>query len=297
MDRAVAGHVQLARRPVSVVTDSACDLSEEIVRAHGIHVAPMTLVEGDRTYRDGIDITATEFHERLRSQAALPTTSQPTPQAFLDTMSLAFEEGEAVVGVLVGSALSGTLTSAEAAASRVREGDVHLIDSRGASLLQGLLVLKAVELAELGRRPAEIAREVQRIRNQSGLLFTVANLDRLIASGRVGRGQALVGRVLDLKPILGLEPDGTVRSFGKAVGAGRARAALLRAVRQAIPASARKVRFGIVHVGAPELAAEIEQELRRAYGADTEILTAPATPVIATHIGIGAWGVAYMVED
>jgi DegV family protein with EDD domain len=190
-----------------------------------------------------------------------------------------------VVGVLVGSALSGTLTSAEAAASRVREGDVHLIDSRGASLLQGLLVLKAVELAELGRRPAEIAREVQRIRNQSGLLFTVANLDRLIASGRVGRGQALVGRVLDLKPILGLEPDGTVRSFGKAVGAGRARAALLRAVRQAIPASARKVRFGIVHVGAPELAAEIEQELRRAYGADTEILTAPATPVIATHIG------------
>ena len=297
VDRAAGGHVRLARRPVSVVTDSACDLSEEIVRAHGIHVTPMTLIEGERTYRDGIDITASEFHERLRSQAALPTTSQPTPQAFLDTVSLAFEEGEAVVGVLVGSALSGTLGSAEAAVSRVEEGEVHLIDSRAASLLQGLLVLKAVELAELGRHPQEIVREVERVRAQSGILFTVANLDRLIASGRVGRGRALVGRMLDLKPILGLKPDGSVGAFGRAVGTERARVALLGAVRRAIPAPARRVRFGIVHVGVPELASRIEQELRATYGADAEILTAPATPVIATHIGIGAWGVAYMVED
>jgi DegV family protein with EDD domain len=301
VDRAASGaregHVRLARRPVSVVTDSACDLSEEVVRAHGIHVAPMTLVEGDRTYRDGIDITAESFHERLRSQGALPTTSQPTPQAFLDTFELAFEEGETVVGVLVGSTLSGTLGSAEAAATRVGKGPVHLVDSRGASLLQGLLVLKAVELAELGRRPEEIEKEIARVRDQSGILFTVATLDRLIASGRVGRGQALIGRMLDLKPILGLTPEGTVTSFGKAVGSERARAALLRCVRRAIPPSARKVRFGIVHVGVPELAARIEGELRTAYGADTEVLIAPATPVIATHLGIGAWGVAYMVED
>jgi DegV family protein with EDD domain len=179
----------------------------------------------------------------------------------------------------------------------MKDGDVHLIDSRAASLLQGLLVLKAVELSELGRHPAEIVREVERVRSRSGILFTVAQLDRLIASGRVGRGQALVGRMLDLKPILGLKPDGSVASFGKAVGPERARVALLRAVRQAIPVSARQVRFGIVHVGVPELAARIEQELRSTYGANTEILTAPATPVIATHIGVGAWGVAYMVED
>jgi DegV family protein with EDD domain len=299
VDRAVSGqgHVRLARRPVSVVTDSACDLSEEIVRAHGIHVAPMTLVEGERTYRDGVDITAVEFHERLRSQGALPTTSQPTPQAFLDTYTLAFEEGEAVVGVLVGSKLSGTLGAAEAAASRVDQGAVHLVDSCAASLLQGLLVLKAVELAELGRSPEEITRELQRVRSQSGLLFTVATLDRLIASGRVSRGRALVGRMLDVKPILGLQQDGAVGSFGRARGAGRARAALLAVIRKAIPASATAVRFGIVHVGVPELAADVSRELRVAYGAGTEVLTAPATPVIATHLGMGAWGVAYMVED
>ncbi len=297
VERAAAGHVQLARRPVSVVTDSACDLSEEVIRAHGIHVAPMSLVEGDRTYRDGIDISAEDFHERLRDQGALPTTSQPSPQTFLDTFARALEEGEAVVGVMVGSTLSGTLRSAEAAASRSGQGHVHLVDSLGASLLEGLLVLKAVELAELGWAPKHIVREVRRVRAQSGLLFTVETLDRLLASGRVGRGQAMVGRFLDLKPILGLKPDGSVVAFGKARGSRRARSVLLDVLRRQIPAEAKRVRFGIVQVGAPRVADAIAAELRAAYGEDIEILTAPATPVIATHLGIGAWGVAYMVED
>jgi DegV family protein with EDD domain len=297
VERAASGHVRLARRPVSVVTDSACDLSEEVIRAHGIHVAPMSLVEGDRTYLDGIDITAEDFHERLRGQGVLPTTSQPSPQAFLDAFARAFEEGEVVVGVMVGSTLSGTLRSAEAAAARMQQGGVHLIDSLGASLLEGLLVLKAVELAELGKSPEEIVAEVRRIRAQSGLLFTVDTLDRLLASGRVGRGQALVGRVLDLKPILGLRADGSVARFGKALGSVRARSVLLRALRRQIPEGARRLRFGIVQVGVPALAAEIADQLRVEYGADVETLTAPATSVIATHLGIGAWGVAYIVED
>ena len=297
VERSAAGHVQLARRPVSVVTDSACDLSEEVIRAHGIHVAPMSLVEGDRTYRDGIDISAEDFHERLRVQGALPTTSQPSPQTFLDTFARALEEGEAVVGVMVGSTLSGTLRSAEAAASRSGQGHVHLVDSLGASLLEGLLVLKAVELAELGWAPEDIVREVRRVRAQSGLLFTVETLDRLLASGRVGRGQAMVGRFLDLKPILGLNAEGNVVAFDKARGSRRARSVLLDVLRRQIPAAARRLRFGIVQVGAPAIADEIAAELRAAYGEDVEIHTAPATPVIATHLGIGAWGVAYMVED
>jgi hypothetical protein len=298
VERGGGGHVRLARRPVSVVTDSACDLSEEVIRAHGIHVAPMSLVEGDRTYLDGIDITASEFHERLRKQGALPTTSQPSPQAFLDAYARAFEEGEQVIAVMVGSTLSGTLRSAEAAAARCSDlGRVHLIDSLGASLLEGLLVLKTVELAELGQEPERIAAEVRRIRAQSGLLFTVDTLDRLLASGRVSRGQALVGRLLDLKPILGLTAEGSVTRFGKSLGSAKARPALLGALRRQIPEGVRRLRFGIVQVGVPALADEVAGELRAQYGANVEVLTAPATSVIATHLGIGAWGVAYMVED
>lgn len=178
-----------------------------------------------------------------------------------------------------------------------RGGEIHLVDSLGASLLQGLLVLKAAELAELGRAPADIVAELQRVRASSGLLFTVATFDRLLASGRVGRGQAMVGRLLALKPILGLDAEGKVLRFGQALGIDRARAELLRVLRAQIPHDAQKVRFGIVQVGIPEIVNEISERLRAEYGQHVEILSAPATPVIATHLGIGTLGVVYLVED
>jgi DegV family protein with EDD domain len=291
------GHIQLARRPVAIVTDSAADLSEEIVRAHGINVVPLSLVDGDRSYRDGIDITATEFHGLLEGSENLPTTSQPTPAAILEGFRAASEEGEAVVGVFLSSTLSGTFHAAEAAAGRFDGAPLRLADSLGASLLTGLLALKAAELAEDGWEPEEIGAEVERIRARSGILFTVKTFDRMIASGRVGRGKAFVGRFLGLKPIMGMTPDGGVVPFGKAFGVRRARTELLRVLREQIPPEARKVRFGVVHIGLPGIVEEMTRALRSEYGKDVEVLSAPATPVIATHLGIGAWGIAYMVED
>ena len=83
--RAAQGHITLARRPVTIMTDSACDLPEEVIRAHGIHVTPLSLVDGEQTYRDGVDMTATDFHRQLESGGDLLTTSQPSPAAFTDT--------------------------------------------------------------------------------------------------------------------------------------------------------------------------------------------------------------------
>ena len=297
MERAADGHIQLARRPVTVVTDSAADLPEEVVRAHGIHVTPLVLVDGDRTYRDGVDISAEEFHLRLASDAELPTTSQPAPADFLDTFGRAAEEGEAVVGVLAGSSLSGTFRSGEAAASRFHGAPVCLADSLGASLLQGLLVLKACELAELAWAPSDIVKEIDRIRTQSGILFTVDTFDRLIASGRIRRGPAFLGRVFGIKPILQLSVTGKVEPVGKALGMDRAGDELMKLLRQRIPTGVEKVRFGVVHVGAPDVVGPATARLRAEYGDHVEILTAPVTPVIATHLGTGAWGVAYVVED
>jgi uncharacterized protein len=296
-ERATAPHVTLARRPVAVVTDSACDLPAEVIQAHGIHVTPLELVEEGRTYRDGVDITADEFHRRLGASGPLPTTSQPAPAAFLETFEQAAEEAEALVGVFVGSTLSGTFASAQSAAGRFDLAGVHLADSLGASLLEGLLALKAAELAEAGRGPAEIVAELTRIRKQSGILFTIRTFDRLVASGRVSLGKALIGRVLGMKPILSVDPEGRVAAVGKARGTKRARGELLDILSRRIGSEAKKVRFGVVHVGAPEIVTDVASRLRQAFGTDIEILSGPVTPVLATHLGIGAWGVAYMVED
>ena len=296
-ERAAKGHLTLARRPVGIVTDSAADLPEEIIRAHGIKVVPLLLVEGDQSLRDGVDVTAQEFHEKLREGGALPTTSQPSPASFLEAYRRASEEAEEVVGVFLGSNLSGTFKSAEAAAFHFDEGRVHLVDSYGASLLTGLLVLKATELAELALPPLEIVEELDRIRQQSGVILTVDRMERLLASGRVGKGKAWLATFLGLKPILAVPTDGrSVFPAGKAFGRKRVLPALLRILREEIPPGAQKIRFGVAHVGRPEVVDEVTEVLKEEYG-DVEILSAPATPVIATHTGIGAFAVAYLVED
>jgi len=287
-------HIRLARRPVTVMTDSACDLAEEIVRAHGIHVTPLLMVDGDRTYRDRIDLSPGAFLERLEGEGELPTTSQPAPADFLETFAHAAEDGEEIVGVILSGGLSGTFQAAEAAAAHFHGAPVHLVDSGAASLLQGLLVLKACELAELATPGAEIAERLRGIRTRSGLLFTLDRFDRLVASGRVSRGRALLGSMLQVKPVLCLDSEGRIEPVGKAMGRERARLFLLDALTRRIPAGA-KVRFGVAHVGCSEIVPIVAQGLRERFG-DVEILSGPATPVLATHLGIGAWAVAYMVE-
>ena len=296
IERAAGSHLALARRPVGVLTDSAADLSEEIIRAHGIQVVPMMLVDGDDVYRDGVDMTAERFHKMMASQERLPTTSQPSPASFLEGFKRAAADAEQVVGVVLSSGLSGTYASAEAASLQDSDLPIHLADSRGASLLQGLLVLKATELAEMATPADEIVKELTRIRDQSGIMFTIETFDRLLASGRVSRSKAFFGTLLNVKPIMAIDREGKVVPRGTAIGRKRVILALLDAMAEDMGRVPETVRFGIVHVGIPEIISEVRELLVARYG-EVEILNAPITPVIATHIGIGAWGLAYMVED
>ncbi|GMR12716.1 MAG: DegV family protein [Gemmatimonadota bacterium] len=293
---AASKHVSLARRPVGVVTDSAADLPEEVVRAHGIQVVPLMLVTKDDVLRDGVDITASQFHEWLREDRVLPTTSQPTPAAFKDGFERCAQDSERVVSVVLASGLSGTFQSAEAAAGLLDDVPVDLMDSQGVSLLQGLVVLKAAELAESGMDPTEIVAELERVRDQSGLLFTLDTFDRLVASGRVSRSRAWLGTVLKVKPILEVTREGKLVVAGKALGRERVLRTIMDFLAERVPAEAERVRFGIIHVGCPEMLEIVDREIRGVWP-DCEILTAPATPVVSTHLGLGAWGVAFMVED
>lgn len=295
VERAAAAHVQLARRPISIVTDSACDLPDEIVRAHGIHVVPMTLVYGDQALRDRIDIDSATFLERLRA-GEHSTTSQPPPAAFLEYYGRAAQDGESVLALTVGSSLSGTFSSAEAAAKRFEATPVKVVDTLGASLLQGLLVLRAAELSEVGNTPDEIAAEIARIRKQSGICFTVAVYDNLLRSGRVGRGKALLADWLDVKPILELNADGFVVPVGRVRGMKNVLARMLDHIETKVPRNATSLRFGVLDVGYEEILAEAKEEITKRFG-ERDMVMGPVTPVIANHLGPGAWGISWQLED
>jgi DegV family protein with EDD domain len=280
---------------MSIVTDSACDLPDEIVRAHGIRVVPLQLIFDSGVLLDRVDISAEQFVERLRN-GEHPTTSQPTPGAFLDAFRDAAGDGELVLAVLLGSTLSGTLASAQAAAHKLEGTPVRIIDSLGASLTQGLLVVLASELAEMGRGPDEIAAEIARVRAQSGLFFTVDVFDNLLASGRVGRGQVAIAGLLGIKPILWLDGAGQVAPHAKVRGKANVLPRMIQLVEEHVPRSAKRVRFGVIHVGCEDVAANVAADLRVRYPA-CDVIIAPATPVIATHLGPGAWGIVYQLED
>jgi hypothetical protein len=294
---AAGGHMTLARRPISVIADTACDLPDEIVRAHGIHLVPLNLIFETKAYRDRFDITPEDFAERLR-QGAHPSTSQPAPAAFIESFRRAGEEGEQVVAILLSSALSGTYASAQAALKQREDGatPVRLFDSLGGSLLQGLLALKACELGEQGWDAERIVAELARIRPRSGFFITLDTFERALASGRVGRGRAWLGSLLDIKPVLDIDAAGKLVPIDKVRGRKAVLPKMMEILEKKVPKDVKKVRFGVTQSACPEILDEVVPEIRKRFG-NVDIVTAPITPILATHAGEGAWGIAYLVED
>jgi DegV family protein with EDD domain len=286
-----------AKRPVVLVTDTACDLPDPVVFEHGIGLVPTQLILDDRVYRDRLELTSAEFFERLRAGQDA-TTSQPTPQAFEEAFRDAARSGEQVIAVVLARALSGTYANAEAAARRLDPDRrcITVVDSRSASLGEGLLVLRALELAATRESPAAIARELTRVRDQSGGFFTVDNLDRLVRSGRVGRVRAWLGAKLNMKPIMALSPDGTIEPVARARGTPATRRRVLERLDRALARGPRSLRLGVAHADIPEFAEQLRAELVARYR-PKQCLVSPITPVIAAHAGVGAWGVFYQIED
>jgi len=283
------------KRAVAFVADTACDLPDSAVFEKQIGLVPMQLIVGDRVYRDRLELSAPEFYTRLRTGQDA-TTSQPTRQAFVEVYQDALRVAEKIVVVAVSKALSGTFANAEAAAKELAADRISLVDSRSASLGEGLLVLRGLELAAQGMPAEEIAAELARVRTQSSGFFVVDKLDRLIRSGRVSRLAGWLGTRLNVKPILTLTAEGVVDQAGRARGRDAARTKVLALLDRALAAKPRALRLGVVHAGIHQFAETLRQELVRRY-APKEALVSPITPVLAAHTGIGTWGVFYQVED
>lgn len=286
----------LERRPVAVVTDTSADLPDAVLDRHHIALVPLQILFGDTVYQDRVGMRPEEFYQRLRSAKELPTTSQPTPGDFVRVFRSALEEADEVVAVLLGSALSGTFQAAQAAIRAAGLDRVELVDSRAASLCLGLLALRAAELAESGWRSKQIATELERVRNQSGVLLTVDTYDNLIRSGRVSRGKAWLAGMLDVKPILSLDTTGRIVPVDRVRGREAVVGRILALVDKSLTPRPKAVRFGVAHVEAPEVAERVRTALIAAYQ-PRDCFVSLATGVLGTHVGTGAWALCWQVED
>jgi len=285
-----------SRRAVTIVTDSSADLPDSVLDRYGIALVPLQVIFGSTTFRDRVELKPEEFYRRLRGATELPTTSQPTPAAFIQAFRDARQEADEVVAVLLGSNLSGTYASAQAAIRAGGVQGVHLVDTRLASLGVGMLALRGAELAEMGWRSERIAAELTRIRSQAGMLLTVDRYDNLLRSGRISRGKAWLAGMLDVKPVLSFDTDGHVVPIERVRGRENLEARVLALLDARLTPRPRKVRFGVAHAEAPEAAERIRAALVRKYQPQ-DCFVSLATGVLGTHVGPGAWGIFYQVED
>jgi DegV family protein with EDD domain len=294
-----AQHRQLGhpkRRPVAIVTDTSADLPDGILDHHRIALVPLQVVFGDSTFRDRVQLKPEEFYRRLRNSKELPTTSQPAPADFIQVFRGAAQEADEIVAVLLGSNLSGTFKAAQAAVRAGGHQRVHLVDSRSASLGVGLLALRGAELAESGWPATRIADELARIRTRSGMLLTVDRYDNLLRSGRISRGKAWLAGMLDVKPILSFDAEGRVVPIERVRGRDQVEARILALLAQRLTPRPKVVRFGVAHADAPEVAERVRAALVERFQPRDCFVTL-ATGVLGTHVGPGAWGIFYQVED
>jgi DegV family protein with EDD domain len=284
------------RRGVAIVTDSSADLPDSVLDRHGIALVPLQVMFGSTAFRDRVELKPEEFYRRLRETAELPTTSQPTPAAFIQAFRDARQEADEVVAVLLGSNLSGTFAAAQAAIRAGGVQGIHLVDTRLASLGVGLLALRGAELAAMGWSGTQVAAELTRLRRQCGMLLTVDRYDNLLRSGRISRGKAWLAGMLDVKPILSFDSEGKVVPIERVRGRENLEARALALLDERLKPRPRTVRFGVAHADAPDAASRISAALIETYHPQDCFVTL-ATGVLGTHVGPGAWGIFYQIED
>lgn len=277
---------------IKIVTDSSADLSSELISQYDITVVPLYVTLNGETYRDRVDITPEAFIDKMKGSDKLPTSSQPAAGEFLELYDRLGSQGYEVLSIHISGNLSGTIHSAETAAS-MSSANVTVVDSRYISKALGFQVIAAAALAKEGKPMADIVSHLHAIRMRTKLYVLVDTLENLAKGGRIGKGTALLGSLLHIKPIASLEngeytPIAKVRSHAHAVK---------YLAKQFADDVKDKViqKIGIVHAEGHELAAKMKQAIQALADCD-DIQIEPTTPVISMHTGIGAIGLMYYCD-
>jgi fatty acid kinase fatty acid binding subunit len=267
-----------------VVTDSTSDVPVAWRERYGIEVVPLRVLFGEESFRDRVDLTAGEFFDRLRRADRLPTTSAPSPGDFATVYERLSHECDGAVSIHLSGELSGTVEAARVGARSVEGFPVHVVDSRCITIPVAFLCRAAAEAPSLDEA---VRRAEERVPRQR-ILALLDTLRYLEMGGRIGRASALLGTMLDVKPILGMV-DGRVAPLDRVRTRRKAIPRLLELLRGDLPVE----RLAVMHAQAPEDAERMRAELA-AELPDVEVEVGEIGPVLGTHVGPGAVGLTYL---
>lgn len=279
---------------VAVVTDSTAGIPEELTNGYVLHSIPLTVIWGEESYRDGIDITNLEFYTRLQNAKVMPTTSQPSPAAFQQVYASLLDQGYDVLSIHISEKLSGTLASAYQARDLVKSDRIEIVDSESAGMALGFQALEVARVARQGASLAECKALAEKAPAHTGVLFAVSTLEFLHRGGRIGGAAAFLGTALGLKPILGLK-DGKIEAVEKIRTLNKAIDRVVEIMVQRV-GNQRPVHIAALHANAPAEAEKLLEKVCARFDSKdiVEAISGPVSPTIGTHTGPGTVGLAFM---
>ncbi len=276
---------------LAVVTDSTSDIEPQRASRLGVDVVPLFVIWGDKSYRDYVDLSRSEFYQKLASEPVLPTTSQPTAQMFEDAFRPHVEAGDDVICIVISSKLSGTINAARSAAQQFPGARIAIVDSESVAGGLGMQVMHARDLASAGASMDEILTAIEREKVSQRLYACIPDLSHVVRTGRIGKAKAAIGTLMKIVPVISLR-EGEVVAEAQVRTMSRAQETMIDLALKNIT-DISSARFLVMHTNAPALASEILERVRARLGGAVpkmlEILE--AGPVIATHGGPGAVGI------
>ncbi|MCK6206034.1 DegV family protein [Bacillus infantis] len=273
----------------AVVTDSTAYIPKELRDRLNIHMIPLSVIFGNETYEEEVEITAEAFYEEVKHKE-LPTTSQPSTGQFVELFEKLSADYDAVISIHLSSGISGTYQGAVTAGSMVEGLRVHPFDSEISCMVQGFYVIEAAEMAAAGKDPQDIMARLEEMKQTVRAYFMVDDLSHLQRGGRLSSAQALIGSLLQVKPLLHFE-DKVIVPFEKI----RTRKKAMKRIAYLLGEAASgggEYRAVIIHANreqeAYEWKAELEKELP-----NVEFMIGYFGPVIGTHLGEGSMGLGW----
>ncbi|WP_027965370.1 DegV family protein [Halalkalibacillus halophilus] len=274
----------------AVLTDSTAYIPQQELDKKNIFMVPLSVTFSNESYREIYDITTSEFYEKVREEADLPKTSQPSVGDFTTKYEKIAADYDAVISIHLSSGISGTYHAAVSAGDMVDNLEVYTFDSEISCMVQGFYVLEAAEMANNGAHPAQIMERLNEMKADTDAYFMVDDLSHLKRGGRLTGAQAMVGSLLQVKPLLFFE-DKQIVPFEKIRTSKKAYKRMEEQLAKAAEGN-EQMKAVIIHAEREEIAKEWKQQLEQKFD-NVDFIISYFGPVIGTHLGEGGIGLGW----
>jgi len=284
-----------AKEAICLVSDSTCDLADELIENNPVYFVPIKVHADDKIYTDRWDIIPEEFYNILNSSTLLPKTSQPSLMDFTQIYSHLLAHYKSIVSVQISKELSGTYQTAVQASQSLTLDRISVLDGKNISVGLGLVLLEGIKAVDQGKNLEEVLTCIQRAIKDIKIYIGLPTLKYLVKGGRITRAKGFIAGILNINPVLSLSPQGKLASIDKARGKKRLKQKIINFVTDRIQQRAVEFSVAVAHTNAPDIGHRLAGRIQDLIGQKVEMVM-NASPALGAHAGPGAFGMAVLIR-